>query len=266
MGHRELKRVPLNFDAPLNKTWEGYFNPYRPPKECDMCGGSGYNVATKRIADDFYGYSSSTGEGWCYNITQDEVEALVEAGRLWDFVRRPINKEQEEELKKQAEAGGSHYWLAKNNGYMPTAKEVNEWNEKGIGHDGINRHYLIKARAKRLGVYGFCADCNGEGWIYKNKRIKKLYEEWESDEPPTGEGYQLWETTSEGSPVSPVFKTAEELAEWCEDNASVFGGMKTTKEKWLKMFLTDSVDSGSLMIKSGNYIGAVINNPSNKEL
>jgi hypothetical protein len=33
-------------------------------------------------------------------------------------------------------------------------------------------------------------------------------------EPPAGAGWQLWETVSEGSPASPVFGTAEELAGW----------------------------------------------------
>lgn len=54
-------------------------------------------------------------------------------------------------------------------------------------------------------------------------------------DPPTGEGFQLWETTTEGAPVSPIFKTAEELADWCEDNATVFADIKASKEDWLKM-------------------------------
>ena len=33
-------------------------------------------------------------------------------------------------------------------------------------------------------------------------------------EPPSGEGYQCWETVSEGSPISPVFKTLDELCQW----------------------------------------------------
>jgi hypothetical protein len=31
--------------------------------------------------------------------------------------------------------------------------------------------------------------------------------------PPRGEGWQLWQTVSDG-PISPVFKTAEELIDW----------------------------------------------------
>lgn len=39
-----------------------------------------------------------------------------------------------------------------------------------------------------------------------------LYEiGWEKTEPPTGEGWQLWETVSEGSPISPVFPTQDEF-------------------------------------------------------
>jgi hypothetical protein len=30
-------------------------------------------------------------------------------------------------------------------------------------------------------------------------------------DPPTGEGWQLWETVSEGSPITPVYSTAEGL-------------------------------------------------------
>jgi hypothetical protein len=60
-------------------------------------------------------------------------------------------------------------------------------------------------------------------------------------EPPRGEGYQMWETTSEGSPQSPVFKTLDELAEWCAKNASTFADCKTTKEAWKKMLADDFV-------------------------
>lgn len=60
-------------------------------------------------------------------------------------------------------------------------------------------------------------------------------------DPPKGEGYQLWETTSEGSPTSPVFKTLDELATWCEDNATVFASFKASKEEWIKMIKKDQI-------------------------
>lgn len=58
---------------------------------------------------------------------------------------------------------------------------------------------------------------------------------------PKGEGYQLWETTSEGSPISPVFETLDELCEWCEENATTFGCSKARKEEWKEMLSTDFV-------------------------
>ncbi|MDR0819316.1 MAG: hypothetical protein LBN43_07075 [Oscillospiraceae bacterium] len=51
-------------------------------------------------------------------------------------------------------------------------------------------------------------------------------------EPPTGGGYQLWETTTEGSPQSPVFPTLNDLCEWCEKNATTFANFQATKEEW----------------------------------
>lgn len=44
----------------------------------------------------------------------------------------------------------------------------------------------------------------------------------------------MYEDTSEGTPISPPFKTPEELARWLADNnASAFGGMTATYEQWL---------------------------------
>lgn len=44
----------------------------------------------------------------------------------------------------------------------------------------------------------------------------------------------MYEDCSEGTPISPAFKTSEELAHWLTDNnASAFGGMTATYEQWL---------------------------------
>lgn len=59
--------------------------------------------------------------------------------------------------------------------------------------------------------------------------------------PPVGEGYQLWETTSEGSPVSPVFATLDELCEWCEKYATTFGSFKASEAEWKQMLDRDFV-------------------------
>lgn len=44
----------------------------------------------------------------------------------------------------------------------------------------------------------------------------------------------MYESTSEGTPISPAFASPEELARWLFDNnASAFGGMGATYEQWL---------------------------------
>lgn len=52
------------------------------------------------------------------------------------------------------------------------------------------------------------------------------------EEPPKGEGYQLWETTTEGSPLSPVFPSLEELCDWAAGSATLYGSKKVSKEVW----------------------------------
>jgi hypothetical protein len=74
---------------------------------------------------------------------------------------------------------------------------------------------------------------------------------------PSGEGYQMWETTSEGSPISPVFKTPEELAAWlAANNASTFADRTATYEEWLTM-ITGTGWSMSAAIINGEMISGV---------
>jgi hypothetical protein len=46
------------------------------------------------------------------------------------------------------------------------------------------------------------------------KCVKEDHDDCDTDwTPPAGEGWQLWQTVSDG-PISPVFKTADELIDW----------------------------------------------------
>jgi hypothetical protein len=247
---RELKRVLLNFSWPEHQVWKGYLNPYYS-QHCKSCNGSGLNSATNKLKDEWYSLDktewTNLGNGkrynnlaWQYHLTEIEVKALLDAERLWDFTRIPINEEQRKIVQQKIKNGGNS-WLPYNNGYIPTPEEVNEWAINGFGHDSLNSWICVKARAKHLGIYGTCKYCKGEGEIWQSEEIKKLHEEWKEFEPPEGDGYQLWETTTEGSPISPVFPTLKELCNWCENNASTFGSNKTTSEKWYEMLNDDFV-------------------------
>lgn len=173
---------------------------------------------------------------WCHHLIQADVDALVEAGRLADFTNRPINAEQRAQLERD---GG--YWLKESNGYTPTADEVNAWSIDSMGHDATNNWVCVEARCKREGFETTCKACGGEGDLWPSPETKAAYEGWTKEAPPTGDGFQLWETTSEGSPTSPVFASLDELCAWCADNATTFGSFKASADKWREMLDADFV-------------------------
>lgn len=288
MGQK-LMRVPLDFNWPQGKVWGGYLNPFtKQCVECHDCGGSGSSPEAKRVSDEWYGnapfdpaaygakpltvdhpaivdrakrnvehggqraidaearrlFGIWRGQ-WSHQLIQADVDALVAADRLYDFTRRPRNEEQ----AKALEAGGG-YWMKEHNGYTPTADEVNDWSMRGFGHDAINQWVCVKARLAREGITQTeCLRCGGEGCIWPSAEIKAASEAWEETEPPEGPGFQLWETTSEGSPSSPVFETIEALCEWCAKNATTFGSFKASAEKWRLM-----LDANFVCHEEGNAV------------
>jgi hypothetical protein len=62
---------------------------------------------------------------------------------------------------------------------------------------------------------------------------------------PEGEpcDYVLYETTSEGTPVSPAFSSLEELAVWCESNPDEVRGARWTRAQWLEAFRNYTLSS-----------------------
>lgn len=79
----------------------------------------------------------------------------------------------------------------------------------------------------------------------KSAKDCKFFWQWHGDPPEEKyhrpawpEEYrthiQMYEDTSEGTPISPVMETPEELARWLADTgASAFGNMTATYEQWL---------------------------------
>lgn len=264
---RELKRVPLGFEWPRDKVWKGFINPHSEHSySCGACSGRGDSPEAKALADRWYGYRDFKpedrgsvpltpahpavrkfaernvanspryyGQGedaivreaqrlcelwnaqWSHHLNADDVAALLEAGRLMDLTHT-WSKEQG--------------WLPKVPAHVPTPEEVNTWAILSFGHDSINCWTVVAAEAKRLGIETTCSQCKGEGTLWRSEQAKADYDAWEREEPPQGEGYQVWETVSEGSPISPVFDTPEGLAAWMTRNpwGSDDG---TTYEQWL---------------------------------
>lgn len=93
-----------------------------------------------------------------------------------------------------------------------------------------------------------CVVCRRAGKLAGIKFKPHGCPNWQID-PPEGEGWQMWETCTEGSPMSPVFKTPEELARWLADNnASAFGNLTATYEQWLGMIKTGWAPSATCII------------------
>ena len=77
-----------------------------------------------------------------------------------------------------------------------------------------------------------------------NYKFKKM-----GEKPPNGKGYQIWETVSEGSPVSPVFAKPEDLAEWMVENDTSIT-RDTSYDTWLA-FIKAEGWAPSFMITDG---------------
>lgn len=135
----------------LNECVNFYFDVNRASEECKTCGGNGYHPLAQGVANTFYSHMNPAGECWSDNITQDEVQALVDAGRLKDWTHEFV-------------PGGG--WQKKTPEYIPTAAEVNAAQSGFRSHDAINRMYLIEARLKRLGLPHSCPTCEGHGYTY----------------------------------------------------------------------------------------------------
>ncbi len=179
-------------------------------------------------APEFYGYGNAAmirearrlaglyNRRWMHHLTQADVDVLLEQGRLRDFTH-----EWTPERKWQPREGAEH----------PTAALVNEWSLIGFGHDSSNQYYVVKARCERYGTPMECPVCEGHGGIEVYPGQRKDREDWEWTEPPEGPAYQLWETVSEGSPISPVFEDPRDLARWMASPLYVWGATKSDGDR-----------------------------------
>lgn len=180
---RELKRVPLGFDWPPDKLWEGYRNPHWV--NCLKCDGHGSTIAYRRLLE--------------------LASLLMLSGS--DAAR--------EQCHPYFQEGFFYYSSGKSCGpdmVELTTALAGRSPAPPIGHDSIDKWNAAKKIIAAAGLpvdWGTCRMCSGEGVASEHQAA---YDAWQPTEPPEGPGYQIWETVSEGSPISPVFATPEELA------------------------------------------------------
>lgn len=225
MGHRTVKRVPLDFSWPLRQRWKGYTDrPERSFPDCPDCAGDGLSVAAQAIRDTFV-VPGLPQLSWRDKLTQDEVDFLWRNGRLMsDDGGRRVRPER-----------------------PPTAAQVNAA-DSPFGRDlhGVAQFMLTERRCARLGLEFECSRCDAHGNL-ASAAEREQADRWTPTEPPQGPGWQLWETTSEGSPVSPVFASADELAAWCETGATVFAQQRMSAAQWLASFADDQLELRSML-------------------
>lgn len=192
---REIRRVPVDFDWPLDTRWEGFLNPHHLPT-CPTCGGAGRTSAPR----------------WVEAI----IHLLMMLGQ--DRPDQPL-----------------HPWLQTIElapGQRPSPDVVDFTtglagrHPSFLGHDSIDKRSAYQKIVAAAGLdpdtWGQCSTCHGEGHTATSEQLH-AYETWEEIEPPAGDGWQLWETVSEGSPISPVFTTKEEFARWLCSPANSWG-------------------------------------------
>lgn len=212
---REVRRVPLDFDWPLNKVWEGFLQPDRllgaPCPDCRR----GYTWARE----------------WIETLT-NRIDML--ASDIGDQDRgRPMHPWL---TRDQYPATTDYRYDEQGNRtasseVMRPSRDILELIAGLTGDDegrllsplrgssyGIQKK-LIEAAGLDPNMWGVCATCKGHASLEKYKGQRAESEAWQPTDPPEGEGWQLWETVSEGSPISPAFAAADGLVEWMSDPA-----------------------------------------------
>lgn len=195
---RKVRRVGLDFDWPQDKPWKGFVNPHYV--RCGKCDGDGVGPDRQWLGQIVHLLMIAGSDG-----ARGRMHPWLTALPL--APRRPVTVEMARLTSGLA-------------GRKPSS----------FGHDAIDRWVAEKAILKAAGLsdkWGTCEACKGEG---VDPKYLKAYEEWKKEEPPTGPGWQMWETTSEGSPISPVFETSGDLAVYLARRYPGDG----TYEQWLE--------------------------------
>lgn len=187
---REVRRVPLDFDWPLGKVWDGYLMPSELQlPDCPDCGGAGSTTALRWVLA-------------CSHMLlmlDDDLRAQAMGREMHPYFRDFYTSAYG--TRPSADIRELGTGLAGREGGL-------------IGHDALDGweacRKIVAAAGLDPEVWGRCTTCAGSGTVATDEQ-RAAHDGWRQTEPPAGDGWQLWETVSEGSPVTPVFATADEL-------------------------------------------------------
>lgn len=151
---------------------------------------------------------------------------------------------------------------------------VHPRNEKGDYeplHDNLCKRVSDYYRELAMWNIGYCSDFSTypELSFKKKDETEEAYsfdgwsggpldpKDYMPDWAPEGRTHlQMYETCTEGTPISPVMKTPEELAQWLTDNnASAFGYEGATYDQWLSTIQRGFAVSAMMTVSSdGNSV------------
>jgi hypothetical protein len=226
---RKIRRVPLDFNHPLNVVWPGFQNTlYNPcPLEGTRC------------------FNGQTGDGnWFEAICRLLSSIGREAARNTPEKRAAMDRRElgwpatrlEEEFPEAPRRTPSRATYARLQAIEPKSARHLAWRRhydehpedralqpltpeilrvleplaSGRDFSNIADHASTGLMLGILKVAGLdldwvlCPVCKGSR---TDPATRAAGDAWRETEPPSGDGWQLWETVSEGSPVSPVFPT-----------------------------------------------------------
>jgi len=118
-----------------------------------------------------------------------------------------------------------------NGNYIPQSdwsysQMMQEW-EEGLGL------WLKGEHPDQLDVRWSTDDITWEEWHGNRPDPGRYMPDWPDEERTH---YQMYEDTSEGTPISPVMESPESLARWLADNnVSAFADMTASYEAWLRI-------------------------------
>lgn len=113
--------------------------------------------------------------------------------------------------------------------FTETLAEWEEGNKKWA--EGLIRDYSVRLEKCGWKPKGLTESQTFEEWDGERPEAKDYMPEWPAAERTH---LQMYETCTEGTPISPVMETPEKLARWLADNgASAFGSSTASYEAWL---------------------------------
>ncbi len=257
---REIRRMPLDFDWPLGKVWEEYLTPKRlqedPCPDCYRPGPGGERTS---------GCGSTAAAEWVHG-------ALYLIGMM------------AEDVRSQSFAGTADQFTrfgddrSKLHPYLADLQRINVYEHRrpsadiidlvtGItGRDnlsmGTGSDFAYGARKALLVAaglpedWGTCPTCQGHGSVeaFEGQRAAAEAYHEENHDPPTGEGWQVWETTSDGSPISPVFAEKEHLVIWLTTKYTGIGHNGPLTREQAQAFVEAGDSIATMVVIGGKLI------------